>query len=82
MAGGASRVRVRTPQAAELTRVLASRGISSQPLTADQVIADEVGCELVGQIAAEAGVVVYEMSAERRGLEDAFLALTGDEETA
>jgi ABC-2 type transport system ATP-binding protein len=82
MAGGCSSVRVRTPQPAALRGALAARGVSSESLGADQVIAVDVSCELVGHVAADSGVVVYEISTERRGLEDAFLALIGDEGAA
>jgi ABC-2 type transport system ATP-binding protein len=82
MAGGCSGVRVRTPQPAELRGALTARGVNSQSLGADQVIAHDVSCELVGHVAADSGVVVYEISTERRALEDAFLALIGEEGAA
>src|SRR3954447_13484078 len=82
MAGGCSGVRVRTPQPAELRGALTARGFNSQSLGADQVIAHDVSCELVGHVAADSGVVVYEISTERRALEDAFLALIGEEGAA
>jgi hypothetical protein len=38
--------------------------------------------ETVGQAVAQAGLVVYEMTAQQPALEEAFLALTGDERRA
>jgi ABC-2 type transport system ATP-binding protein len=78
--GGAPTVRVRTPQAGQLRAVLAARGVAATLDGPDQVVASGVDTEVVGQAVAEAGLVVYEMSAHRPALEDAFLALTTDEE--
>ena len=82
MAGGTAAVRVRTPQAEQLRAALAARGVSTELDGPDQVVAHDVGTEVVGRAVAEAGVVVYEMSAQRPDLEDAFLALTGDDGSA
>jgi ABC-2 type transport system ATP-binding protein len=79
LAGGRGGVRVRTPHAAQLHAALTARGISVELDRGGQVIAYGVTTELVGQAVADAGVVVYEMSAQRPDLEDAFLALTADE---
>jgi ABC-2 type transport system ATP-binding protein len=81
IAGGAPTVRVRTPQAGQLRAVLAGRGVAATLDGPDQVVASGVDTEMVGQAVAEAGLVVYEMSAHRPALEDAFLALTTDEES-
>ena len=78
IAGGPA-VRVRTPQAGKLRAVLAARGVAATLDGPDQVVAAGVDTEVVGQAVAEAGLVVYEMSAHRPALEDAFLALTTDE---
>jgi ABC-2 type transport system ATP-binding protein len=69
-------VRVRTPQAATLRPLLAAQGIQADPDGADQLIATGTTTEAVGQTAAAAGIVIYEMSAERSNLEDVFLQLT------
>ena len=79
ISGGTPTVRVRTPQAAQLRAVLAARGVAATLDGPDQVVASGVDTEMVGQAVAEAGVVVYEMSAHRPALEDAFLALTTEE---
>ena len=69
-------VRVRTPQAETLRALLAAKGIQAHPDGADQLLATGTTTEAVGQMAAAAGVVIYEMGAERSNLEDVFLQLT------
>jgi len=69
-------VRVRTPQAKTLRPLLAAQGIQADPDGADQLIAAGTTTEAVGRAAAAAGIVIYEMSAERSNLEDVFLQLT------
>jgi ABC-2 type transport system ATP-binding protein len=69
-------VRVRTPQAETLRSLLAARGIQADPDGTDQLLAAGTTTEAVGQTAAVAGIVIYEMSAQRSNLEDVFLQLT------
>jgi ABC-2 type transport system ATP-binding protein len=69
-------VRVRTPQAATLRPLLAAQGIQADPDGADQLVATGATTEAVGRAAAAAGIVIYEMHAERSNLEDVFLQLT------
>jgi ABC-2 type transport system ATP-binding protein len=82
MAVGTAAVRVRTPQADQLRAALTARGVSTELDGSEHVVAHGVSTEVVGQAVAEAGVVVYEISAQRPDLEDAFLALTADEGSA
>jgi ABC-2 type transport system ATP-binding protein len=72
-------VRVRTPQAQALHEVLAARGIAAQLRGPDEVIATGASTEQVGEAVAAAGLVVYEMQAERPDLEHVFLQLTEQE---
>jgi ABC-2 type transport system ATP-binding protein len=69
-------VRVRTPQAEALGSLLAAQGIQTHPDGADQLLAVGTTTETVGKAAAAAGVIIYEMGAERSNLEDVFLQLT------
>jgi ABC-2 type transport system ATP-binding protein len=69
-------VRVRTPQAEALRSLLAAQGIQADLDGADQLLAVGATTEAVGQAAAAAGIVLYEMGAERSNLEDVFLQLT------
>jgi ABC-2 type transport system ATP-binding protein len=72
-------VRVRTPQAETLRSLLAAQGIHANPDGADQLLAAGTTTETVGKAAAAAGIVIYEMSAERSNLEDVFLQLTSQQ---
>jgi ABC-2 type transport system ATP-binding protein len=69
-------VRVRSPQAETLRSRLAAQGIHADPDGTDQLLAAGTTPEAVGQAAAAAGIVIYEMRAERSNLEDVFLQLT------
>ena len=69
-------VRVRTPQAETLKALLAAQGVQASPDGADQLVATAATTEVVGKAAAAAGIVIYEMGAERSNLEDVFLQLT------
>jgi ABC-2 type transport system ATP-binding protein len=72
-------VRVRTPQAEGLRSLLAAQGIHAELDGADQLLAVGTTTETVGKAAAAAGVVIYEMAAERSNLEDVFLQLTSQQ---
>jgi ABC-2 type transport system ATP-binding protein len=72
-------VRVRTPQVEALRSLLATQGIQADPDGADQLIATGTTSEAVGNAAAAAGIVIYEMGAERSNLEDVFLQLTSQQ---
>jgi len=70
-------VRVRTPQAEALRPLLTAQGIHANLPAHAQVVAVGTTTEAVGQAAAAAGIVIYEMGAERSNLEEVFLELTG-----
>jgi ABC-2 type transport system ATP-binding protein len=72
-------VRVRTPQAETLRPLLAAQGIHADPDGTDQLVAAGTTPETVGKAAAAAGIVIYEMRAERSNLEDVFLQLTSQQ---
>jgi ABC-2 type transport system ATP-binding protein len=69
-------VRVRTPQAGALLPLLSAQGIQAARDGADQLVATGTTTEVVGRAAAAAGIVIYEMRAERSNLEEVFLQLT------
>jgi ABC-2 type transport system ATP-binding protein len=73
-------VRVRSPQLDVLRDALTATGLAVQTGTGALSVADTT-TDRVGEIAAEAGVVLHELSAERATLEEAFLELTGGETT-
>ena len=74
-----SAVRVRSPQAAELARVLKADGGQVESPTADQLEVSGMTSAQVGTIAARHGLVLHELIAAQASLEDAFMRLTGGE---
>jgi ABC-2 type transport system ATP-binding protein len=73
-------VRVRSPQLDVLRDALTATGLAVQTGAGALSVADTT-TDRVGEIAAAAGVVLHELSAERATLEEAFLELTGGETT-
>ena len=78
---GDSRVRVRTPHAAQLDRLLAASNLRAEWDGTDQLLVSATTPEQLGRLASEHRVVIYEMTTETNSLEDTFLALTGDTTT-
>lgn len=69
---------VRTPDAERLRGLLAAAGLEAA-LQGDGQLRVAASPERVGEVAAEAGVVLHELRAEGATLEEVFLALTSDE---
>jgi ABC-2 type transport system ATP-binding protein len=80
-AGTRPGIRVRTPQPAQMLTALAGQGIAAELIDADLLVAFDTTTEAVGLAAAGAGVVIYEITAERVDLEQMFLTLTAAEGT-
>jgi len=78
MGGG---TRVRTPQAAELRERLASVGLEATIAESNRLQVNGPP-ERVGEVAAGAGIVLHELTAETGTLEEAFLELTSGAEQA
>lgn len=74
-------VRVRTPDAARLTPLLASASASATVTASAPDLLDVTGLSSaqIGELAAGAGVVLHELSPVSGSLEDAYLTLTQDE---
>ena len=79
LAGAQGATRVRTPDAARLRELLAAQGVEVND--ADGVLLVDLPPERVGEIAAQHGVVLHELTVERATLEEVFLELTGGETT-
>ena len=79
LAGAQGATRVRTPDAARLRELLAAEGVEVNE--ADGVLLVDLPPERVGEIAAQHGVVLHELTVERATLEEVFLELTGGETT-
>ena len=63
----------------ELLGRLRDAGIAAEP-TPDGGLAAQAAPELVGELAAEAGIPLHELVAEAGSLEEAFLELTAETE--
>lgn len=75
----AARVRVRTPQATELTRFLASDGVTISASEAETLEVTGLDSRQIAQIALDNRVLVYELSPLNASLEEAYFNLTKDE---
>jgi len=73
-----SRVRVRTPQSAELARLLRRERGDVRAEAADVLEVDGLTCEAIGERAAAAGLTLYELTPQAASLESAFMELTHD----
>jgi ABC-2 type transport system ATP-binding protein len=68
-------VRVRSPQAARLARLLRDAGARVRGHD-DALYVSETDCATVGDLAARHGIAVHELSAQTASLEAAFMELT------
>jgi ABC-2 type transport system ATP-binding protein len=77
---GASKhsVRVRSPQVERLAELIVGPDVTIDPVEPSVVEIRGLSSEQVGTIAAENGVVLYELTSQRASLEEAFMELTRD----
>jgi ABC-2 type transport system ATP-binding protein len=77
---GASKlsVRVRSPDVQRLVELIAGPEVSIDTVEPSVVEIHGLGSEKVGTVAAEHGIVLYELSPQRASLEEAFMELTRD----
>jgi ABC-2 type transport system ATP-binding protein len=74
-------VRVRTPRASELTRLLLAQGVKGVQVTSEDDGALSVGgisAIDIGELALASGISLHELSPQMASLEDAFMELTRD----
>ena len=69
-------LRVRTPMAERLQRVLAAQGAAAELVAPDRVEVTGGSTEQVGVLAAEQAIPVFETTTGGVGLEDVFFQLT------
>jgi ABC-2 type transport system ATP-binding protein len=72
-------VRVRTPHVEHLTRLLEAEGATVSRAEPDLVSVKNLAAPRIAEVAAGAGVVVYELTPATRSLEESYLALTQDD---
>jgi ABC-2 type transport system ATP-binding protein len=70
--------RVGSADSDRLAALLRERGVAVEPDGAGILLARGAPPELVGQVAADHRIALFELGAQRRSLEDAFFALTED----
>lgn len=79
-----TRVRVRSPQISDLVESLREQGAQIAPagetLTTDGALVTGLNMAAVGDLAHQSGVILHELSEVTDSLEDAFLAVTRDEQ--
>jgi ABC-2 type transport system ATP-binding protein len=76
---GDEQVRVVSPEADKLARLIETRGKAADRADSDSLVVHGLSSVAVGAIAAENGVVLHELTPMKRGLEEAYLELTRDE---
>jgi ABC-2 type transport system ATP-binding protein len=76
-ANSAGRVRVRSPQADELAKVLDGHGMNVRPVDGYLEV-DSSSTDAIGDLAGAHGLTVHELYATSSSLEDAFMEMTRD----
>jgi ABC-2 type transport system ATP-binding protein len=71
-------VRVRSPEASRLAELIRGDGIEVLPLDEGTVEVRGATSEHVGSLAAQSGIVLYELTPLQASLEEAFMNLTRD----
>lgn len=71
-------LRVRSPHMDRLTSELAGIGVTATATGRDTATITDATAELVGETAAAAGVVLFELTPQQQSLEDVFMDLTRD----
>ena len=72
-------VRVRSPHADELVRILRGADVAVEPIGPGQIDVHGMSAEQIGVIAAERQIVLYELTPHHASLEQAYMDLTRDE---
>ena len=75
------KLRIRTPQAEQLQRLLIAQGATALVVTPDRLEVTGSSAERVGLLAAEHAIPIFETTTDGVGLEDVFFQLTQATET-
>jgi ABC-2 type transport system ATP-binding protein len=73
-----NRVRVRTPQAEQLRALLAGPDVTLSSSQRETLEVIGLSSEQIGTIAAEAGLVLFELTPQQASLEETFMEMTRD----
>jgi ABC-2 type transport system ATP-binding protein len=79
LTGANGRVRVASPRVEQLGALLRERGATVEPAGGETVRVSGVERDVVGELAAEHGIPLHELTGERSSLEDVFFELTESE---
>ncbi len=71
-------VHVRTPRSAELAALLRGAGGTVTVVDSERLDVEDLAAELIGTVATEAGIVLFQLTTQSASLEDAYMALTED----
>jgi ABC-2 type transport system ATP-binding protein len=71
-------IRVRTPRPGQLAAILVENGATARVTGPDRLEVTGASGELIGTLAAEAAIPIFETAAEAADLEDVFLQLTSN----
>lgn len=71
-------VRVRSPRAGDLARLLRGKGIAVARQDGDALDVSGATCEAVGDLAGKNGLTLHELSTQQATLEETFMQLTRD----
>jgi ABC-2 type transport system ATP-binding protein len=71
-------VRVRSPEVERLVELISGPDVTTDAVEPSVVEVRGLSSEQVGTIAAENGIVLYELTSQRASLEEAFMELTRD----
>ncbi len=76
---GVTTVRVRSPQAEQLRRVLTDAELTVDTVTGDStLLVRGAAMDVVGDLAARNGITLHELSAQQASLEEAYMRLTDE----
>ena len=72
------RVRVASPQATQLAELMASRNLAAQPVSPNVLETTATSAATIGELAAQGGIVLHELTTIHASLEEAYMTLTSD----
>ena len=72
------RVRVASPQATRLAELMAARNLAARPVAPSVLETTDATAAAIGELAAQGGIVLHELTTIHASLEEAYLNLTSD----
>ena len=71
-------VRVTSPAATELAELMASRNLAARPVAPNVLETTATTAATIGELAAQGGIVLHELTTIHASLEEAYMTLTSD----